>query len=339
MGSPVNIISNRRQKNWLINGAFSFFQRATSFSITTNVHLYTADRWGFFLGSAGGTTVSQQAHSIYPLGRGRNALRIQRNNGQASTASMQLHNTLETRDAQLLGGKKLTFSFTAHRGANFSPTGNILNASILHTSLNPDTNYITGWSSPVTTANLAVALTTTPTRYSVTATVPSGVVGVAVNFLHVPTGTAGVNDWYQIEDIQLEVSPAATEFEMRGISVGPELQFCQRYFEKTYPLDRFPGSVGVGNDGVLTARWPSAPPTNNELIATWRFAVPKRVVPSMTWYNPETGTIGEWRQDAPGNASAITHAGGTSQFGSAVSNGGATNTAFHRVHGTAEAEL
>jgi hypothetical protein len=43
------------------------------------------------------------------------------------------------------------------------------------------------------------------------------------------TGTAGANDYFDIAEVQMEVSSTATDFEQR--SYGEELALCQRYYE------------------------------------------------------------------------------------------------------------
>jgi len=79
------------------------------------------------------------------------------------------------------------------------------------------------------------------------------------------------NNWY-VTGIQLEPGSTATPFEHRPY--GLELQFCQRYYERT-----------VTNTGLI---WTGDGSLNNNYYLTGQFVVPKRAAPTFT----ATGTGG-----------------------------------------------
>lgn len=137
----------------------------------------------------------------------------------------------------------------------------------------------------------------------------------------------------------LEMNTSFYTFLRAGKNFQDELAMSQRYYEKTYFVNDVPGTAVGNGRGELTARWPIAPSSDNELILPWHFKVTKRAIPTIVWYNPTTGAAGTMRSDIPANVSVITHAGNTSEHWTAATNNGATSTAFHRVHGTADARF
>jgi hypothetical protein len=52
---------------------------------------------------------------------------------------------------------------------------------------------------------------------------------MALVFYYTPTGTAGANDWFQIEQIMLNEGPAPAQFQTAGANIQQELAMCQRY--------------------------------------------------------------------------------------------------------------
>ncbi len=86
-----------------------------------------------------------------------------------------------------------------------------------------------GFTGVVTNGTLTQAITSSSVKYSFTTTavIASNVTQMALRFVKTPTGTAGADDWFQIEQVQLEAGSVATDFEYR--SYGEELALCERY--------------------------------------------------------------------------------------------------------------
>ena len=93
--------------------------------------------------------------------------------------------------------------------------------------------------------------------------------------------TAGAT--WQITDCQLEVGENASDFEHR--SFGEELAACQRYYEKGMPQATLPANNN-GYNGVIYTNVQSGYGTWH----TYQFSVPKRASPTMTLFNPSSGT-------------------------------------------------
>jgi len=222
----LNQVSNyQSNRNWLINGGFDVWQRSTDVTANTVSGTYyaAADRWQTWLGSA--TNVRYQrvtgTNNTY-------AYRIQRASGSTVATNTQITQGIEQANAVKLAGKTVTLSFYGKAGANFSSSS--LSARI-YTSTSGNINLInTGGTIQGTNT---VSLTTTSTRYTVTATIPSNALFVGVNFIVNWTGTAGANDWFELENVQLEAGSVATPFEFEPFETT--LRKCQRYFYKSYP--------------------------------------------------------------------------------------------------------
>ena len=114
--ASLNPTANR---NIIINGDMRINQRGSSY---TSVG-YTLDRW--YIGVTGAYTVSQSTSS--PPSNFQNFMRVQRTNGSSNTGVPQIVQSLETNASIPLQGRSVTVSFYARAGANYSPSGNVLN--------------------------------------------------------------------------------------------------------------------------------------------------------------------------------------------------------------------
>jgi hypothetical protein len=214
--------------NAIINGGFDIWQRGTSFALgAPSASQYSADRWLVYSPATSQHTASRQTAGLDGF---RFALRFQRNSGSTNTNLTGLYYGGETAESVRFANQSVTLSFYARRGANYSPTANALSASII-TGTGTDQNIINGWTGASTIGNASVTLSTTWTRFTVTATVGSTATQLGVFFNSVSTGTAGANDWYEITGVQLEAGSVATPFVRAGGTLQGELAACERYFQ------------------------------------------------------------------------------------------------------------
>lgn len=89
--------------------------------------------------------------------------------------------------------------------------------------------------------------------------------------------------------VQLELGSSATPFEF--LFFPQEVALCQRYFEKSYDLDTAPATVtSLGIESQVSV----ATATNSQTTSMIPFKVPKRVVPTITLYNKDTGATSSW---------------------------------------------
>jgi hypothetical protein len=138
-----------------------------------------------------------------------------------------------------------------------------------------------------------------------------------------------------IAQVQVEPGPVDTPFERRPI--GTELALCQRYFQKSYNIDVAPGTTGgIGMNGMVSHAASSY--TGFGIV---NFPVSMRIAPTVTGYNPDTGTTTTFVR----NFSASTNLNGSisnigqAGFPSNIDNGPVTISQSVGYHWTASAEL
>ncbi len=108
--------------------------------------------------------------------------------------------------------------------------------------------------------------------------------------------TAG--DFLYISEAKLELGSSATAFDYTGNSFSNELAQCQRYYQKSYSQGVAPGTAAdfagaVIWSSVTTGAYGSAIPVYLKTTM--------RATPTVTIYNPETGTAGSIRGLSAGN--------------------------------------
>jgi hypothetical protein len=277
--SWVGIPQTGGSRNKIINGGMSVWQRGTSFADPANMTGYTADRWAAVWGTTGRTFARHAGFS-----NARYCLRVQRNSGSTGTGNSGIATFLETVNSIPLQGKKITLSFDARCGANYSAAGSQLNAYVF-TGTGIDESalawYSPGWTGSAQIIGQGVTLTTTSQRFTLTGTVSSTATQIAVYFIGIPTGTAGTNDYWEITNVQLEEGAVATPFDFEDFETT--LRKCQRYFEKSFQLETAPahntqtfalinylGSLGCGGN----------------TYARIDFKVTKRTNPVLRAYDP-----------------------------------------------------
>lgn len=248
-------------RNLFCNGDFSVWQRGTSAVGATGANFtgFAADRWqavraGFVNGCTYSRQLSGDIGSQY-------CARVQRDVGNALIASIMFGQTIETVNSIPYQGKTVTFSFRARAGANFSASGSLLTLTIM-TGTGVDQNPIIGSFTGQTVQASNVVLTSSWATYSLTVPLSSSMTQLSADVVYIPTGTAGVADYFEIGRMHLEVGGVATPLEIRPY--GVELALCQRYYEIG---GAFP--VGIVNSGV-------------NFGAFCKFAVPKRALPIIT---------------------------------------------------------
>jgi hypothetical protein len=215
-------------KNIVINGGMDYWQRGTSFTALGNV--YTADRWNVYnVGTAGAYTASRVSSWLNGFDY---AFRLQRNSGATSTGSTYLSMAFEGSDFVRFTGGKVTLSFYARKGADYSPASSNWNV-FSEIGTNANGALYTGLTGGITVIDQNVVLTTDGARYSFTFDVPSGYRACRLQMSMTGVGTAGANDWMEITGVQMEQGSVATPFARAGGSIGGELDLCQRYFWRT----------------------------------------------------------------------------------------------------------
>jgi hypothetical protein len=209
---------------------------------------YAADGWYLYTSSNQACTVWQSPGLNVNSGF---CMRVQRNSGQTGTASIKANFPLDTDEIVTLRGAIVTLSFTARAGATFGGTGGTLAAVLYTGTSSPGRRGQSPFAGETAViSGTTVALTTTATRYTFTSAV---IVPVNAGQMEVGigpagyTGTAGANDYFEVDDIQLEIGTAATPFERRLF--GDEIALCRRFYQKSFDYTILPAAA-QGNFGA-----------------------------------------------------------------------------------------
>lgn len=267
------------RRNLLLNSGFDVWQRGTSFASGASV-VYTADRWAFKRsgGGTGATATRQTALSTASL----YGLRAQRDNTNTSTAAVQIGFSGQSVDAYRYRGKTLMFSGKLHAGANFSASGGIVNVFIT-TGTGTDQNILGGFTGSVNigSGNPVLSPGGAQVSFQCSGVVPTNATQIGVLIQYTPVGTAGTNDWIQLEELQLEVGRASTPFEAHPLV--EELGLLEYYYEKTFEYATAPvQNCGVAGPVFTQCNGGSVAGT----VAGMTFKKRKRATPTIVTFNP-----------------------------------------------------
>jgi hypothetical protein len=258
--------------NYIINGAFDIWQRGTSIVTTSDIAVYTTDRWMVYGGPSFNTVTRQLTSDTTNLPNIQYATRVQRNSGNTGTTDLRIIYSQESAESRPLSGKTATLSFYARAGANFSASSSAL-VSAVSTGTGTDQNLITTGFTGQVNQQQTNTLTTTWQRFTQTVTIGATATQWGLRFAYTPTGTAGANDWFEITGVQLEAGSVATPFKRNANSLQGELAACQRYYWRFQ-----------GNSNFLLSIYGNAVSTTQARIAM-PYPVSMRTVPTLIDYS------------------------------------------------------
>jgi hypothetical protein len=243
---PSAMLSNLsgNPKNYLDNGAMAVQQYGTGIitcaqNAGQSVTTHPADRWGCGANVAVGAGRGQivTATPAPPTGF-QASMKIYRTSG-ALLQPVCAYQEIPTVRSTYLAGKQVTFSVLLDALAGLvADNGGLADLSIFY-GTGTDEGLGTMTASPAITpawTGIAFAvnrqsfnITTTFTKYSATATIPTTATEVGVAICFTPTASgAGTTDGFAFVGAQLEVAPAPTAFEFLPLEV--EQRVAQRYF-------------------------------------------------------------------------------------------------------------
>lgn len=285
------------------NGSFEIWQRGTVVTVSASSTVYTADRWYVAAGANQGHTVSAVAGLV---NGSRLAAKVQRAQSQTGTVALAFGYPLDSDSVAQVSGQFVALSFTAKAGAAFSPTSGQLVANVYTGTGTVVQKQVVGFTGQALAINATVALTSSPTKYTfISGSIVPAVVTTQceVQFQWTPTGTAGADDSFTIDDVEFTPVPTASgpQLPIWRPNFAVSLMECQRYYEKTFPYTVAPAqNVGtVGALACLTAVVSDAPSVD------WQFKVSKRATPTITTFNPGAGNA-NWRNITDGADVTVT---------------------------------
>ena len=223
-------------RNLIDGGDFSInpFQRnvpglASGGVITTAIAAtptYFADR--FFAAGGASSAVLLAAVADTSVVGFNQSLKVSRQSANAATSTISCGQVIETFDALRCQGQTVTLSFWAKAGANYS--GGPLTVQIVSgagTNQSAATLVASSWTGFGFVVNTTQALTSGMVRYQFSGVVPTGATQLGVLFSYAPAGTAGADDSFSLNGVQLEIGASASPFER--IDAQVVLEICQRY--------------------------------------------------------------------------------------------------------------
>lgn len=344
---------DRLDKNYIINGAMDFWQRSTS--MTTVDSIYVADRFVPTDFGSQSTTTSRSS-DVPSTSNVQYSYQVQVGTANASPTAGHhetIRHHIEGNNFAQLKGKTFTLGFwvkSSLTGIYSAVFGNsaqdrvlvkeyTINAAntweyktitVLH---DPSGTWLydTGKGLTVTFALMAGS------NYRVSPNVWQGTAALAsVNQVNFVGTVSNIFRMTAISLVQGENAIDSSEFVRAGNSYAGELQSCQRYFQKTYLQADAPASI-TATGAIFTAL--AAFNNNNACSTTWFFNTNMRTSPTITVYNPVTGSTGTWK-DSGGVDISVVNAAGGSEYQITLAQTGAINTnRFIYGHATADAEL
>lgn len=223
-------------KNLLTNGALYDWPGLTTYSNISGsgAAVEVTDGWFFAQASTAANAVSRQTADAAD---GKYALRFGRPNLSTNTNKMRVFQALLVEDAYKCSGQDVTFSFTLKKGTNFSGTSvAILIATGTTENEDPVLIDSAGWGGQVNVLSVTQAPTTAAVRYEFSAAIASNVKEIGVQLAYTPSGTAGADDWVQIENLQFEIADEATSFEYIPLSTDHERRNATAFSRKLIDL-------------------------------------------------------------------------------------------------------
>lgn len=231
--------------NILLNNNFHVWQKGGgAFTDFSNAVLsYSCDGWQTYRGGfVTGLSLTRQTAEIEGSAY---AIRLQRVAGNTSTQPLVLGQGVENAVSVVLRGKPLTLTFYAKVGANFSASN--LTAVIASDTV-ADRGMTSGNGDLQASINVP-STTTSKTKFTLTlSSLPSTCNTLKVYFIYTPVGTAGANDWFEIEQVQLD--PTIYPLPFSPLRYEDELRRCRRIFQRMQG-DTY-ASLGSGNSIIST---------------------------------------------------------------------------------------
>ncbi len=279
-------------KNKLINGNFDWWQRGTSNAAHTS-NAYLADRWS----TAGQGSTIAASQVVAPAGSLPNNAYYWHRCTVASVAGANNYAILgqKIEPVDTGNGQKVTISGYAKADT----AGKKISIALVQ-------NFGAGGSATVNIgATQTITLGLYATSFSYTVDVPKlngqtiGDGAYLALYIYMDAGSglpqaggigqqSGVFDFAQL---QLEINPVATPFEVRPYPA--ELALCQRYYEKSYNIGQPPGSLVTAGASTIVVSGVSSAANMGGLAVP--FKAVKRTNPTVTYYSPATGAAGKGR--------------------------------------------
>jgi hypothetical protein len=255
-------------KNFFANGAMDFWQRGTSFSITSNTNAYTADRWSCY--SYGATQTFSQSTTV-PNTSFPYSLKIAGASGASASVVRQRIEAAAT--LPLANATSVTLSYWVYLASSSS-------ASVFLNLNTPTSNVndFTAVTSRVYQAVSGTAVNNAWTKITYTfnpSTFTNITYGLEVQ-LDLAAALNNASYYALFTGFQLELGPVATPFAKAGGTLQGELALCQRYLPAITFTDLAQGYAYSTNSMLYSMQFPvtaRVAPTGISLIGSFTATV------------------------------------------------------------------
>tara|TARA_R100001440_G_scaffold1341_2_gene4481 strand:+ start:1099 stop:2241 length:1143 start_codon:yes stop_codon:yes gene_type:complete len=311
-GTCTANITNRSNRNIIINGAMQVAQRGTS---STSTGVQTVDRIVTYIDNIGVTPTYSQVDvtsgGAYNAGF-RKAFQVTKGVGTANAASqLQVTYRIEAQDLAKSGwnytdtNSFITFSFWVKSSiSNHNPQVLIMD----YDSSTSSTKYFV-IDVPALTANTWTKITQKiPGHadqvynndtgigmeiqilpwYGTNYTDAGNTTGAWTSFGTKPINSTWLttnNSTFQVTGLQLEVGSVATDFEHRSFAV--EKTLCERYYQNSFTTGQYPTSHTDISNRIVTTSW------SDGNAPFPQFRTEMRAAPSITLRNYDSATTGQ----------------------------------------------
>ena len=275
--------------NYLINGGFRYWQRAgiaSPVNTTTSFAYSAADRWLHrHTGTFTGTPNVQRTNSTLPTnGFSQFALThtFRRNAAAATMEHQQRIESIFSR--KLVAAGKMSLSLFVNASLT---TGSIRVRASFPTAADNHASQTEFYNSGL------IAVSSASTWQEITLEnidVNSNCVNGMAIFIEysLPSGTDGADQTIRLTQVTLNSGRKASNFTPSGGDAFSEEYYCQKYFYKTYPIDT---ALNV-DQGAGISSWSGASSalSNGAFNHSLEYGVRMRAIPTVTVYNPRSGT-------------------------------------------------
>lgn len=269
-------------------GSMDVWQRgagaSASIAVAASTTAYTVD--GCYL--ATGANQASVVAAVAGIASGSyKAAAITRNNGQTGVTGVTFGCPFDTDESALFAGNFVTLSFTASTGANWSPTSGNLTYTLYCGTGSPK-KQTTGYTSQTTVlqTTAAIAAGSAAARFQTTSSAIAAATcnQAEIQFTWTPTGTAGAADTVTIDDLQLDVVPAAAAIAspFKPALFAQQLALAQRHYAKTFAYATAPAQSATFVNALQVRDYVAAVATSMQ----WQYPVSMRTTPTITTYNP-----------------------------------------------------
>jgi len=259
-------------KNYLINGAFDFFQRNTgSVTIGGGFSYQTADRWAIGYNAGGGITSQTSARSAtVPNGSVKYSIKLSAN-APTSAGNMLIRQRIEAANARELSGQIVNLSVWV-RSESASQVRLDVSTPTVEDNFT-STTLVSNTFKTVTVGTSWQLVTFEDITIPAAANMGLQITLSVENF----TITGLIKDHY-MSQVMLNVGDKVADFARAGVSIAGELQLCQRYYEyNPNQIAIYLAGSGTGYTGI-----------------SYPYKVTKRATPTLVV------------TDTPGNVNKIT---------------------------------